>query len=96
MESLSREIAYPTVDMICEVNRRMIDSFGGYCVSPDNLQNRGSLEYILAVVVFPVYGVDMYPSLKEKAAALVQQIVSRHIFWDGNKRTGANIKSCGN
>jgi death-on-curing protein len=33
----------------------------------------------------------LYPTLKEKAAALAHHIISRHVFVDGNKRTGIHI-----
>ena len=35
-----------------------------------------------------VFGVDAYPSLEEKAAALLQSIVGNHALIDGNKRLG--------
>ncbi|AXK33162.1 type II toxin-antitoxin system death-on-curing family toxin [Streptomyces armeniacus] len=34
-----------------------------------------------------VFGVEAYPDLFEKAAALLQSITSNHPFVDGNKRT---------
>jgi len=33
-------------------------------------------------------GVDLYPSLDAKAAALMQSLILNHPFLDGNKRTG--------
>jgi death-on-curing protein len=35
-----------------------------------------------------VFGEDAYPTLFEKAAALLHSISSNHSFVDGNKRTG--------
>lgn len=89
MEDSSGEIAYPTVEQVCEVNRRMIEEFGGLFVPPNNLLNLNALEYILDVVRSSVF--DMYPTFKEKAAALAHHIISRHVFNDGNKRTGSHI-----
>ncbi len=91
MEDSSSEIAYPTVEQICEVNRRMIKEFGGLFVPPENLNNPGTLEYILAAISSSVYGHNLYHTLKEKAAAIAYQIISRHIFRDGNKRTAAHV-----
>jgi death-on-curing protein len=85
MEEFGTEIAYPTIDQICEINRRMIQESYGLFVPPDNLLNRNSLEYILTTVEFPFY--DMYTTPKEKAAAIAYSIITRHIFNDGNKRT---------
>jgi death-on-curing protein len=33
----------------------------------------------------------MYPTLKQKANAIAYQIISRHVFHDGNKRTAIHI-----
>lgn len=35
-----------------------------------------------------VFGADAYPTLEEKAAALLHSIICNHPFVDGNKRTG--------
>ena len=91
MEDSGGQVVFPTLVQICQVNRRMIDSFGGSFTQPDNLLNRGSLEYILIVVAFPIVGVEPYPTVKEKASAVAHRIISQHIFWDGNKRTGIHI-----
>jgi len=93
MEEYGEEIVYPTVEQVCEVNRRMVkeEEFGGFFVEPDNLLNLGALEYILDAVQFSVHGVTIYPTLKEKAAAIAHSIISRHVFRDGNKRTGTHV-----
>lgn len=36
-------------------------------------------------------GVDLYPTLEDKASALLYFIVKNHSFIDGNKRIGATI-----
>lgn len=33
-------------------------------------------------------GVELYPTVLDKAAALIESIVTNHPFIDGNKRTG--------
>jgi death on curing protein len=85
------EIVYPSEEQICYVNRRMIQTSGGLFVPPDNLIDRASLSYILDAITAPVFGREMYPSLIDKAAALLFYIISRHVFFDGNKRTAAYI-----
>lgn len=89
MENFGREIAYPTVEQICEINRRMIEEFGGLFIPPNNLLNLDALVYILDAVKSPFSGA--YPALKEKASAIACHIISRHVFHDGNKRTGSHI-----
>jgi len=90
MEDASGEVVYPTLEQICQVNRRMIDEFGGSFIPPYNVRNLESLLYILDAIGNPVFGHSIYPSLKEKAAALAFHIISRHVFYDGNKRTAVH------
>lgn len=93
MANSGKEIAYPTVEQICEVNRRMIEEeeFGGLFIEPDNLLNLDALEYILDAIQFSICGLTIYPTLKEKAAAIAHHTISSHVFHDGNKRTGTHI-----
>ena len=83
----SEQVADHTLEQICDVNRRMIESSGGRFVLPYNLHRQGALEYILAAVSLPLYGEFRHPSLKEKAAAIAYHSITRHVFFDGNKRT---------
>ncbi len=88
MESLGREIAYPTAEQIYEINRHMVERYGGYFDPPHNVSNASALDYILQAVSSPVFSSELYPTLKEKAAALAFHIITRHVFMDVNKRTG--------
>ena len=67
------------------------EEFGGLFVEPDNLLNLNALEYILDAIQFSMHGIIIYPTLKEKAAAIAHHIISKHVFHDGNKRTGTHI-----
>lgn len=69
----------------------MIEEFDGLFIPPDNLHNLGALGYILDAIKSHVYGYSLYSSLKEKANAIAYQIISRHVFHDGNKRTAVHI-----
>lgn len=91
MDNFGGEVVYPTVEQICEVNRRMIEEFGGLFMPQDNLLNLGALEYILDAIKSSIYGYTIYATLKEKASAIAYQIISRHVFQDGNKRTASHI-----
>ena len=80
---------YLTLDDICHINRGMIQAFGGtYIEANRNLHNVGSLYYILDAIQYSLMGIDLCPTLIDKAAALAWSIITRHIFYDGNKRTG--------
>jgi len=85
-------VIFPTMEDICEINREWIMRYGGRYVEADNnFSNTSSLEYILDTIQHPIFGIDKYPSLIDKAAALVWWIIEGHIFNDGNKRTGMQV-----
>lgn len=78
-----------TLDDIVEINRQMISRFGGaYFGSNRNLVNPGSLEHVLEEIQGSFFGQEPYPTIIEKAAVLGWRIIARHVFYDGNKRTG--------
>ncbi len=81
-----------TLEDIVAINRRMIDSFGGFFVPPENFENRGSLEHALEKIDAVLFGQELYPTVPKKAAALGWTIIAGHVFKDGNKRTG--MMSC--
>jgi len=78
-----------TIDEIVEINRRMIDKFGGiFFLGDRNLAAPGSLDHVLDEIQGSLFGQEIYPSLFEKAAAIAWRIIHGHVFHDGNKRTG--------
>jgi death-on-curing protein len=82
-------VIFLTLDDICEINREWIQRYGGRYVAVDkNLCNRASLEYILTAIQYPIFGVQRFPRLIDKASALAWWIIEGHVFNDGNKRTG--------
>ena len=91
MEDSSGEIEYLSFDQVISINRRMLTNFGGLFLGSDNLLNRNALEYVLDAVQSNLYGIEMYPTLKEKASAISYHIITRHVFNDGNKRTAVNV-----
>jgi hypothetical protein len=52
-------------------------------------RSREAIEGIIGNVMQGFGGVDVYPSVEEKAAHLLYFVVKNHPFVDGNKRTGA-------
>jgi len=74
---------------IVRINREQVLRFGGfYSPHNDNIANESSLEYVVQVVQGELFGVDLFPTLYDKAAAYCYHIIQDHIFHDGNKRTG--------
>lgn len=55
---------------------------------PLELRDVGLIESALARPQASAFGADAYPSLDEKAAALLQSLVLNHGLVDGNKRLG--------
>lgn len=55
--------------------------------APLEVRDHGLLEGALARPATTVFGEDAYPTLDEKAAALLQSLVGNHALVDGNKRT---------
>jgi death-on-curing protein len=81
-------LIFPTYEDIVRLNRRHIEQTGGSYSEPDNLKTPGSLEWVLEAIQYPLFGIDHYPTLAEKAAILAWVIIRGHVFHDGCKRTG--------
>lgn len=70
------------------LNKNNISRFGGNFVPPDNLLRETSLDYLVDIVDAELFGETMYPEIYHKAGVYLFNIISNHIFTDGNKRTG--------
>lgn len=75
---------YLTLDELIELHRRIIIQSGG----ADGMRDQGLVESALAQPEMTYAGVELYPTLPEKAAALCFSLVLNHPFIDGNKRIG--------
>lgn len=60
---------------------------------PPEIRDLGLVESALARPQAAAFGEDAYPSLDEKAAALLQSVVGNHALVDGNKRLGVACTS---
>jgi death on curing protein len=69
----------------------MIEMYGGQFVPPHNLRNADALHYLMGTIVGQAFGILQYNTLIQKAAAFPFHIITRHIFWDGTKRTGFHM-----
>ena len=69
---------------VLELHRRLIDQSGGKA----GIRDLGLLEASLAQPRQTFGGIDLYPELIEKAAALGFSLIQNHPFVDGNKRIG--------
>jgi len=73
----------PTQEILT-IHKTLIDTFGG---SP-GVRDLPALESALARPFQQYDGADLYESILQKAAALVESLLINHPFVDGNKRTG--------
>ncbi|MEP7293280.1 MAG: type II toxin-antitoxin system death-on-curing family toxin, partial [Chloroflexota bacterium] len=71
---------YLTVEEIIRINVKILGT-------KDALRDRRLLESAVARPEASAFGEDAYPTLTEKAAALMHSLVLNHTFVDGNKRT---------
>ena len=67
-----------------ELHKVLIEKFGG----TTGLRDIGGLQSALSRPFQTFNNVDLYPSVLEKAAALIESILNNHPFIDGNKRIG--------
>ena len=53
------------------------------------LERSGGLKAIIGNIYGSFDGIDLYPTIEEKAANFLYLIIKNHVFIDGNKRIGA-------
>ena len=75
---------YLALGEVVELHRRLLEATGG----ASGIRDFGALESAIAQPKSTFGGVDLYPTLVEKAAALGFSLVQGHAFLDGNKRVG--------
>ena len=69
------------------LHRELVRETGG----EDGLRDEGLLDSALNAPFATFDGMDVYPSLQQKAARLCFGLVRNHAFVDGNKRIGAHV-----
>lgn len=72
-----------TLEQLLQIHALVVDTTGGSM----GLRDIGRLESAIATQTQNVFGEELYPSVIEKAAAIIRSIVADHPFVDGNKRT---------
>ena len=70
-----------------QIHKLLISSFGG---SP-GLRDKSALQSALDRPFQSFDNKDLYPSVVEKAAALIESLLTNHPFVDGNKRVGYTV-----
>ncbi len=72
-----------TVAQILAIHDQMIKRFGG----SSGVRDLGLIESTVGRPMSTFDGVNLYKTIFEKAAALLQSLLKNHLFVDGNKRT---------
>lgn len=74
-----------TIEQVLFIHKRVVDETGGL----HGLRSLPLLDAALARPQATVFGEDAYPTLHDKAAALLHSLALNHAFTDGNKRVAA-------
>jgi len=80
---------YLTIDELVYINEQITQDSKIHTIvdGKRKVRDMGLLEAAAARPMSTVFGADAYPTLPEKAAALLHSIARNHPFADGNKRT---------
>jgi death on curing protein len=76
-------VKYLTPQQVLLIHDQMVKRFGG----SHGIRDIGLVESAVARPRATFDGMDLYESIFEKAAALLQSLLKNHPFVDGNKRT---------
>lgn len=77
-----KRMNYLTIDDILEIRDRVASTYRDQF----EIMSGHALMSALAAPRRSAFGEEAYPTLVEKAGALVYSLVQNHPFWDGNKR----------
>ena len=80
---------YLTAQQVLFIHARLIETTGG----EHGVRDIGLLKAAVARPQATFDGLDLYPDLYEKAAALTASLAQNHPFVDGNKRTAVTAAS---
>lgn len=75
---------YLTAEQIIELHDELLNRYGGL----PGIRDKNLLMSAIEAPKVAMFGIEMYPSVYEKAAAYLYHIICNHPFNDANKRTG--------
>jgi death on curing protein len=75
------------INEVIALHKILIERFGG----ASGIRDQQLLESALSRPFQTFDGTDLYPTIYEKAAALIESVLVNHPFVDGNKRTGYGL-----
>ena len=83
------KLKYISLEEILRLHFQIIEDFGG----SHGVRDERRLESVVAAPKLIVFDQERYPSLYDKAAVYLRNIIGDHPFSDGNKRTAVTV--CG-
>jgi death-on-curing protein len=83
------KLSYLDLEEILRLHHQIIEDFGG----SHGVRDEGRLKSVVEAPTQVVFGAEQYPSLFEKAAVYLRNIIGDHPFIDGNKRSALTV--CG-
>lgn len=78
---------YLTLDEMLALHHRLVEDFGGM----HGIRDESRLQSVLEAPKQELFGDEQYPTVHEKAAVYIRNIIGDHPFHDGNKRSGITI-----
>jgi death on curing protein len=80
-----------TKQAVIGINEETILKDGGNFMPPHNFLHEPNLDYLIEIIDSEMFGQPLYPTIADKAAIYLYNIICNHIFSDGNKRTGLGV-----
>lgn len=88
-DTTGKEAFHATYENAMEVIRELHEKFGGSALFGNEKDD--SFKSSIGQIYQTFGGVDLYPSVEEKAAMLLYLVTKNHSFSDGNKRIAATL-----
>lgn len=88
-DTTGKEAFHATYENAMEVIRELHEKFGGSTLFGNEKDD--SFKSSIGQIYQTFGGVDLYPSVEEKAATLLYLVTKNHSFSDGNKRIAATL-----
>lgn len=88
-DTTGKEAFHATYENAMEVIRELHEKFGGSTLFGN--EKDGSFKSSIGQIYQTFGGIDLYPSVEEKAAMLLYLVTKNHSFSDGNKRIAATL-----
>ena len=88
-KTTKEETFHATYDNAMETIRRLLERFGGSSLFGNEKDE--SFKSSIGQIYQTFDGVELYPSVEEKAAMLLYLVTKNHSFSDGNKRIAATL-----